>query len=489
MGFLLIFWKASHTMSILAIDQGTTSTRALTVDVSGRAEIIAVTRHTQYYPKSGWVEHDPEELIGNITRSLEAADNVTAVGMDNQGESCLAWDADTGKAISPVIVWQDNRTVAMIERMKREGLEAEIMERSGLPLDSYFSASKFAWIMAQLPQAKKLLAQGRLRLGTTDAFFLDRLTGHFISDITTASRTSLMNIRTGQWDPELCRMFGVPAEALPAIVPTTGELGHLQCRNRKIIPVLASVVDQQASLYGHGCRKPGDAKITFGTGAFALALTGRQLLQSPEQGMLPTIAWQHSATAPTYALDGGVYCAGSAIEWAKKLGLFSDYASINAFERASAIERDLAFVPALTGLACPHWDRRAAGIWIGLALDTDAADMMQSLLEGIAFRAAEVIRAMSTLANIGECISVDGGVSVNAYFCQFLADVLEKSVAVKSFPEITAIGTAQLAGAGDVRPDETGQSIKLYHPAQDRAAHRGKFSEAVSRAQGWRNGG
>ena len=475
-------------MTILAIDQGTTSTRALAVGADGSATIARATQHEQLYPEPGWVEHDPAELIRNLETSLDAVEGVAAVGIDNQGESCLAWDADTREPVTNVIVWQDNRTGSKVEALKRDGAETEVMERCGLPLDSYFSASKLAWIVDHVPEARRLLGHGRLRLGTTDAFFLDCLAGECVTDITTASRTSLMNLATGQWDEELCRLFGVPMEALPRIVPTTGHLGEVASRGRTV-PVTASVVDQQASLYGHGCRGVGDAKITFGTGAFALLVTGEKAMRSPDQGLLPTIAWQYDGGTPEYALDGGVYCAGSAIEWARGLGLFADHASLGSFDRPAAVDRDLLFVPALSGLACPHWDRRAAGLWIGLSLDTDPRDMMQSLLEGIALRTAEVIRAMSSLTEIGDEVSVDGGVSVNPYFCQFLSDVLGKCVAVKTFPEITAIGTAQLAGAGSIRCGDGVTPVQRYLPGtnrQSRESRAARFSEAVSRSGQWR---
>ena len=434
------------------------------------------------------MEHDPAELVRNLEASLDAVEGVAAVGIDNQGESCLAWHADTREPVTNVIVWQDNRTGSEVERLKRDGAGTEVMERCGLPLDSYFSASKLAWIVDHVPEARRLLNQGKLRLGTTDAFFLDRLAGECVTDITTASRTSLMNLATGQWDEELCRLFGVPMEALPGIVPTTGHLGEVASRGRTV-PVTASVVDQQASLYGHGCRRAGDAKITFGTGAFALLVTGERALRSPDQGLLPTVAWQYDGGTPEYALDGGVYCAGSAIDWARGLGLFTDHASLDRFDRPAAIDRDLLFVPALSGLGCPHWDRRAAGLWIGLSLDTDPRDMMQSLLEGIALRAAEVIRAMSSLTEIGDEISVDGGVSVNPYFCQFLSDVLGMCVSVKTFPEITAIGTAQLAGADDIRFGDGAAPVQRILPRtsrQSRESRAARFSEAVSRSGQWR---
>jgi len=472
-------------MSILAIDQGTTSTRALRIDADGNAGITQIVRHRQYYPQPGWVEHDPEELIASIESCIASCDDARALGIDNQGESCLAWHADSKQAISPVIVWQDNRTGKRIEQLKAEGHEARVLELAGLPLDAYFSASKLAWILENCEQAKPLLQQGKLRLGTTDAFFLDRLCDRFVTDITTASRTSLLNLQTGNWDQELCDLFRVPLEALPEIVPTTGDFGALRAAGAEIA-VTASVVDQQASLYGHGCRERGDAKITFGTGAFALTVCGNELQRSPEQGLLPTVAWQLAGQPPVYALDGGVYCAGSAIDWGQKIGLFADYDEINQFDRAPAIERDLAFVPALSGLACPHWDRSAAGLWVGMSLDTDRQDMAQSILEGVALRATEVIQAMSGFAGAGERISIDGGVSVNPYFCQFLANALQREVTVKPMAELTALGTAQLAGAGAVIYRASADAIKTYLPKIGERDYLAQFGRAVQRARDWR---
>ena len=472
-------------MALLALDQGTTSTRALRLDKTGEARIETAVAHRQLYPAPGWVEHDPEELLANLQRCLETAAGIEAVGIDNQGESCLAWHAETKEAVSNVIVWQDNRTAARVEALKTDGAEPLVMARAGLPLDSYFSATKLAWILSESPEAKTLLAQGKLRLGTTDAFFLDRLTGTYATDITTASRTSLMNLETGNWDPELCALFGVPLEALPPIVATTGDFGGLTCGGRRV-PVTASVVDQQAALYGHGCREAGDAKITFGTGAFALALTGAQLLRAPDQGLLPTVAWQGPTGAAVYALDGGVYCAGSAVNWARQLGLFGAFEEIDSFQSPRAIERGLAFVPALSGLACPHWDRKAVGLWIGLSLDSSPRDLMQALLEGVAFRAAEVLSAMDRLVPLGDSVSVDGGMSANPYFCQFLADVTERRLHVPEFAELTPLGTAQLAGwATEKRYSPGAGKARIYEPRAALAGARDRFAEAVARSRNW----
>jgi len=478
-------------MKVLAIDQGTTSTRALVLESSGLATITKVIEHKQIYPQLNWVEHDPEELINNIKECIDASclryPDISAIGIDNQGESCLAWDAETKQALSPVIVWQDSRTQTEIDKLKEKGAETRILELSGLPLDAYFSASKLAWIIENISDAKTALKQGRLRLGTTDAFFLDRLTGNFVSDITTASRSSLMNLKTGQWDQELCDFFGVPIDTLPEIVSTISDFGvfSVDVSQGKKIPITASICDQQASLYGHGCRKAGDIKITFGTGAFAFVVTGEKPIWSAEQGLLPTVAWQFENQATNFALDGGVYNAAAAINWAKSLGLFTSFEKINQFSKDSAIERGLVFVPALSGLACPHWDRNAAGLWIGLSLDTTPTDMMQSVLEGIAFRTAEVIKTMEDFVSVKQQISIDGGLSANPYFCQFLANVLDKDIKVQNFAEITALGTAQLASRNTITPYFDSQESNVYQPNKDMTIFSSKFSRAIERSKQW----
>lgn len=470
-------------MRIAAIDQGTTSTRVLVVEEDGSAAIAHAARHRQILPREGWVEHDPEELIANIRACLSAAGKVDAIGIDNQGESCLAWDAVTGEALSPVIVWQDNRTSDRIAKLEREGASSLTLARAGLPLDAYFSASKLGLLVETNDRVREAHRAGRLRLGTTDAFFLDRLAGTFATDITTASRTSLLNLETGHWDRDLCALFGVPLECLPEIRPTTGDFGTMEG-----VPVRASVVDQQAALYGHGCRKPGDAKITFGTGAFALAVTGSDIVRAPERGLLPTIAWADEK-GTTFAVDGGVYDAGSAVEWAQRIGLVGALSELDSFAAPSALSRGLAFVPALSGLACPHWDRSAGGLFLGMSGATSREDMQQALLEGIVLRTAEVIEAMHEKCPIGPEISVDGGLTRSRYFLQFLADQLQRRVLTSSFDERTAFGTAALAAreVGIALKLPRGTEIMAVEPRPiDRPATRARFSEAVSRARSWR---
>src|SRR5215510_149166 len=253
--------------AVFAIDQGTTGSKAYRLESDGKFERVGGFDHRQIYPQAGWVEHDPLELLDHVCKLLEQAGDAVAFGLANQGETVIAWDADSGEPIHNAIVWQDARTLPLTEQLKKEGAAKLVTARTGLPLDPYFSASKLRWIIDNMPRAKELLKRGKLRLGTSDSFFLDRLAGLYATDVTTAARTSLMNRDTGQWDPELCRLFGVPLEVLAPIHPTTGDFG---AAGR--LPIVANVVDQQAALFGHGCRRGGRAKITFGTGAFALAV-------------------------------------------------------------------------------------------------------------------------------------------------------------------------------------------------------------------------
>ena len=477
-------------MSVLAIDQGTTSTRALLFGHepggTGRA-LLHTARHRQSHPEPGLVEHDAREILAHIRQCLAAAadHDVEAVGLDNQGESCLAWDGGTGEPLGPILVWQDARTEARIEALRAAGVEPLSRARTGLPLDAYFSAAKLAWIMMNLPEARRLHDRGRLRLGTTDAFFLDRLTGRYVTDITTASRTGLMNLASGAWDADLCRLYGVPLDALPPIMPTTGDFGAVAVGGR-LVPLTASVVDQQAALYGHGCRMPGDAKITFGTGAFALAVSGS--VPPPthaHDGLLPTVAWQKAGEAPTYALDGGVHTASAAVDWAQAIGLFADHAALADFTTATAIERGIVFVPALAGLACPHWDKHARGAWLGLDLATDRRTLVQAVLEGVALRMGEVLAAMAARLELAAPLPIDGGMSANRQFVQFLADASGRALLVSDEPELTARGTAELAAEAGGVALELRQGGETVEPRPLPPVVRERFTAAVAAVRGY----
>ena len=467
-------------MKVVAIDQGTTGTKSFTLDESGRFESVASLEHQQIYPQPGWVEHDSEELLRNVRTCLEAAGEDDAIGIDNQGETVVAWNAKTGQPIYNAIVWQDDRTQGTTAKLKADGAEELTKACAGLPLDPYFSASKLRWFIDNVDEAKTLLKQGRLRMGTSDAFFHDRLTGTFATDVTTASRTSLMSLETCNWDSELCKLFGVPVECLPEIRSTAGDFGQVGKT-----PVTASLVDQQAALFGHGC----PTKITFGTGAFALTVTGDVRVDGSKFGILPTVAWKIKNELLHRAIEGGVYNAGSAVNWARGLGLFKEFSEIASFEMPTALSRNLIFVPALSGLACPHWDRGASGLWIGMGLDTTAKDLMQAVLEGIALRASEVITAMGELTSLGNMISVDGGLTKNPYFNRFLANALGKTVIVQESPELTGLGTARMAmcGAGvKTLPPLPAPRAEITPDAPLSQELKQRFSEAIKRSKNWK---
>lgn len=476
---------------VLAVDQGTTATKTYTLDSDGRFAFCNSVEHHQIYPQSGWVEHNPETLLRNVEESIEAAKDIDAIGIDNQGESVIAWDSESGLPVYNAIVWQDQRTTNFTEELKAKGGEEITLERAGLPLDPYFSASKLRWILKNVPEAQKLLKKDRLRLGTSESFFIYRLTGEYATDVTTASRTSLMNLKTCAWDPELCKLFEIPRGILAQIRPTTAHFGCIKSKS-KDIPITASVVDQQAALMGHACYEAGQIKITFGTGVFALANVGETIQNDHESGILSTIAWQFADKKPVYAIDAGIYNAGSAVNWAKSLGLFNDFTEIDHFENSAAVSRGLVFVPALSGLACPFWDRSASGLWLGMSLETTKEDLCQAVLEGIALRTAQLLDAIGRLTGKQKRLSVDGGLINNSYFCQFLADVTQCEILVPSSPDITTYGTGcfALIGSGLVRqPSElpaTEEPKAIISPQDDLTLLKQRFDEAILRSRNWR---
>lgn len=464
-------------MRVAAIDQGTTSTRCLVVEDGGQAQTVAAIRHTQFRPAPGWVEHDPEELLRNIVTVLKKGRSADAIAIANQGESCLAWDAVTGEPLSRVIVWQDARTADVLAELDA-GAGARSKAVSGLPLDPYFSASKLAWLMRNVPAVKSALSAGRLRLGTTDAFFLDRLCGSFSTDVATASRTGLLDLDRQVWSPEMCALHGVPIECLPPIAPVDASFGFIGGT-----PVKVSIVDQQAALYGHGCRRPGDCKITFGTGAFLLAVAGSE--RPLEGDLLPTVAWQRHHERPVFALEGGVYDAGAAIEWARTIGLFSSVEELDAFDGCSALGRGIAFVPALSGLAAPHWDRHAAPVFIGMDHATDRRDMVRAVLEGIAMLTVGLINAAADVIHTEGAISIDGGLSQSTYFARFLASACERRIIVPATHELTALGLAELCG---VDTAAARVATSTYIPdGSVTTSHHERFARALACARDWRS--
>jgi glycerol kinase len=297
-----------------------------------------------------------------------------------------------------------------------------------------------------------------------------------------------MNLRTQQWDPDLCNLFGVPLSVLPEIVACTGNFAANK-RGKAAPNIVMSIVDQQAALYGHGCRRIGEAKITFGTGAFALCVTGDAPFSDPQSGLLPTVAWQLQGQSPVFALDGGVYNAGSAIDWLRKLGSFNAYSEIDAFAGSPAIARGLVFVPALSGLACPYWDRSAAGMWLGLGLETTRLDMAQAVLEGVALRAAQVVAAIGRHVPMGDAISIDGGLGRNQYFCSFLSAATGREIKVTKVTELTGFGNAQLtahAANMEVRSEAERAAVDSVKSEPLPASIHDRFADAVNRCRKWR---
>lgn len=464
-------------MRILALDQGTTSTRLFAFEARG-ASLVGQVRHATHHPAPAWVEQDAEEILRNCKDLLAAAGPAEAIGLANQGESCLAWDARTGAALSPVVVWQDRRTLSDLVAL--QGHAAEVEARSGLPLDPYFSAAKLGWLLRHVPEVKAAHAAGRLRLGTTDAFLLDRLTGHFATDRATASRTGLMNLASGEWDAELCRIFDVPMEVLPEIRGNLAGFGAVGG-----VPVAAAIVDQQAALFGHGCRQPGDVKVTFGTGAFVLAVTGGR--PAITRGLLPTVAWD-LGQGVSYALDGGVQDAGSAVEWAIRAGLADGIADFDGFD-APAVARGLVFLPAFSGLGAPSWDRSASPVMIGLGPEMTRRDMCQALLEGIAWLTAVLLEEMATCVPLSSPVSIDGGLSGSRYFAQMLADLSGREILVSDFAERTAFGVARMAAMALGRDlADPGGAGRRVNPRPVPAAWREKLAEGVARSRSWRAG-
>ncbi|QKJ88590.1 Glycerol kinase [Paramixta manurensis] len=472
-----------------AIDQGTTGTRVVVFSEDGKHHSPASLSHKQITPNPGWVEHDPMEILRNIRSCLGSCNVVDAIGLAHQGESIVAWDARSGLPLYNAIIWQDQRTESVIRGLKQDGVEEMVKARSGLPLDTYFSASKLGWVMRNVPGAEQLSRQGRLRLGTMDAFFLFHLCGEHVTDYNSASRTSLFNIHTLEWDEELCRLFGVPINALPQVKDNVGHFGDVELNSNKM-PLTACIVDQFAGTYGHGCLQAGQMKITFGTGAFLQSIAGHTVPDAADSGLLPTLCWKMPGEQPVYGLDGGVYNAASAINWARKIGLFTDLEEFSDFPDQPAIARGLAFVPALSGLGCPYWDRSAAGLWAGLSLETERKDMLQSILEGIAIRSAEVIAAMEKISPVGDAISVDGGLSSNTYFRQFLANLIKKRVVVPDNREMTAQGVALLArkGLGIERPLKLNAHHETTHPtASDLSPFYTKYQDIIARSRNLRD--
>ena len=489
---------------ILALDQGTTSSRAVLFDEKGAPVASHGIEFPQIYPKPGWVEHRPEDILKSQVEAARAAveksgvrvSEIEAVGITSQRETTLLWERETQKPLYNAIVWQCRRTAPLIERLKRDGLGNVVRDRTGLIPDAYFSGTKLQWLLDTVPNARVRAERGELCFGTVDSFLANRLcAGHpHVTDATNAARTMLYNIYEHRWDDALLRAMDIPAQVLPKVVDTSGVVGMLDKRVLgREIPVAALVGDQQAALFGHGCFAPGMSKNTYGTGCFLLMNTGLHPVKSVSD-LITTIAWQLDGQA-RYALEGSVFVAGAVVKWLRdEMGLIASAAESEALASSIADNGNVYFVPAFTGLGAPHWDMYSRGTIVGLTRGTGKAHIVRAALEAIAYQSADVLEAMSrdssTRLNV---LHVDGGASANDFLMQFQADILGTRVQRPAVIESTALGAAMLAGrAVGLWSDEQlrglGESEREFAPNMDEATRRHllrQWHRAVEKSSGW----
>jgi len=442
--------------NLLAIDQGTTSTRSLVLDAEGRLLASAQKELPQYYPQAGWVEHDLEDIWRDTVRTMreaveKAGRPIAAIGIANQRETVALWDRETGAPDHPAIVWQDRRTAGHCERLRAEGAEDLVRDRTGLLLDPYFSATKLAWILDNVSGTRNRAERGGLAFGTIDSFLLWRLTGGRVhaTDATNASRTMLLDIERQAWDPDLLGLLDIPDAVLPVVrdnaclfgTTTPDVLGTE-------IPITGMAGDQQAALVGQACLAPGMVKATYGTGCFALMNTGKDRLR-PSSGILSTMAYRLDGVA-TYATEGAIFVAGAAVKWLRDgLGVIAQASETADLAGRLDDNHGVYMVPAFVGLGAPHWDPHARGLICGLTSDTSAAHIARAALESVAYQTLDLLEALTGgCGRSAGALRIDGGMAGNAWFCQFLADILEVQVERPSLLEATAQGAARLAGLG-----------------------------------------
>ena len=483
-------------MLLLGIDQGTTGTRACLVDSDLTILHSAYAPHVQHRPRAGWVEHDPDEIWACtqrvIAQVLAHGARPDGIAIANQGETVMLWDARTGRPLHHALVWQDVRTEPAVARHAEDAALAEsVRDATGLRLDAYFSASKLRWLLDEVPGARELAAAKYLRAGTVDTWLIDRLTRGevFATDASTAARTLLCETRGCTWSQSLLDLFDIPPGILPEIRDTDGGFGSCVGEGLDGVPILASIVDQPAALMGQGCVDRGDVKATFGTGCFVYANTGADRPDRPA-GTLATVAWRLRG-ATTYALDGGVLALGSAIHWARDLGLPTDEPAL-----AEAVDQNLVCVPALVGLGAPHWDRVTRGAWLGMSSSTTRAQLVSALAEGLACRVVEVVRAIERDAGVTvDLLRADGGLARSAALMQRVADLLDRPVVVAAEEEATAVGACAIAALGknaitlqDLRKRRA-QGQAHYTPRMsetERSARFGQFQRALALVRQWR---
>jgi len=491
---------------ILALDQGTTSSRAILFDESGAIAAVAQHEFVQFYPQPGWVEHDPVEIftsqLGCAVEALGKAGarprDVAAIGITNQRETVIIWDRATGKPIHPAIVWQDRRTAQQCAALEQSGVGEVVSNRTGLVLDPYFSATKVAWILDHVPGARARADKGELAFGTVDTWLIWNLTSgdRHVTDVTNASRTLLFNIVRGEWDAELLRIFNIPASLLPQVVWSSEKVGEVTTSlGLSGIPIAGIAGDQQAALFGQLCWSAGEAKNTYGTGCFLLQNIGTEFIRSKNR-LITTLAAsaQHRLE---YAFEGSIFIGGAVVQWLRdNLKIIGASADVEALAASVPDSGGVVFVPAFVGLGAPHWDPHAVGTIIGLRRETQPGHIARAALESIAFQVADVLEAVQAETTPLAALRVDGGAAVNNLLMQFQADILGVNVVRPQVTETTALGAAYLAGLATsfwTHPrelQEKRQNDIRFEPtmsAEERAVRRGLWQRAVARAKDWSN--
>ena len=487
------------TKYILALDQGTSSSRALVFDHDGNVCSVAQMEFTQHFPQPGWVEHDPMEIWASEAAVIAEAiskigingKDIAAIGITNQRETTIVWDAETGKPVHNAIVWQDRRTSAFCDELKARGLTDKIREKTGLIIDAYFSGTKIKWILDNVPGARERAEAGKLRFGTVDSWLVWQLTKGevHITDVTNASRTMLFNINTLQWDKEMLELLGIPASMLPEVKSSSEVYGHTKTTIfAHEVPIAGIAGDQQAALFGQMCTSPGSVKNTYGTGCFLLMNTGTKPILSKNK-LLTTVAWKIGDTV-NYALEGSIFVGGSVVQWLRDgLGIIRSSSEIEALASSVPDNGGVYFVPALTGMGAPYWDQDARGTICGLTRGATAAHIARAALEGIAFQTMDIVSAMEKDAGVKLAeLKVDGGASRNNLLMQFQSDVLGASVVRPKVTETTGMGAAYLAGLAVgfwASPEEIRsqwQADRTFTPSgKDVAPLKAGWADAISR--------
>jgi len=489
---------------VLALDQGTTSSRAILFDEAGGPVALGQREFRQIFPQAGWVEHDPREIFQTqrdvardaLRKSGISTKDLLAIGITNQRETTIVWDRQTGEPIANAIVWQDRRTAGLCKDLREVGAESLIRECTGLVIDPYFSGTKLAWLLDEIPGARERATRGELAFGTVDTWLVWQLTGNrtHVTDVSNASRTLLFNIHTNEWDDELLRLLRVPRAILPEVHPSAHAFGMVPAGVLGEPLLIAGVAgDQQAALFGQACYAPGMAKNTYGTGCFMLLHTGDKVVQSTN-GLVATACAQ--TRDKEYALEGSVFIAGAVVQWLRdQLGFFSSSSEVERLAAEVMDSGDVFVVPAFTGLGAPYWDPNARGTILGLTRGTTKAHIARAALESIAFQSAEVLEAMQkdSAEKLAE-LRVDGGASANDLLMQFQADLLGVPVVRPRVLETTALGAAYLAGLtvdlwkSREELAQHWQAARRFEPRMDpsrRDSLMSRWREAVSRARNW----